>query len=346
MGTSLPEVRDTERQARGWPRVPSARRSLLKTGLRRVLPVAIGLAALTGLVLVVNPRSLAGALSRFSPIVALLVVPLAASWFLLQGARWHVLLRNAGSGLRLADSVLLSVAGQTITAVLPLGDLTRAVFATEAASLEVGAAAATVTVQELTFTLFLVLLATPGMIALHAGIGIVSAVIVGVLAIFAILTVSPLFRMVRRATALLPLPRRVLDQVDELQQETVRLLRRRDTAAWSVLDLARAAVGATVLWLIVQGLEPGAVDWWRAAFVVAVAYVGGAVSFLPGGTGANDASVVGLLVLLGVEPGTAGAAALLQRATFTGLATGLGLSAYLVARRRFTLAGLLAQPAA
>jgi uncharacterized membrane protein YbhN (UPF0104 family) len=334
----LPEI-DSPTRSPGPQARPERRR---RAGLvRRVLPVAIALAALAGLVLVVNPRSLATALGRFNAAVAPLVVLLAVGWFLLQGARWHFLLRVAGSRLRLADSVNLSVAGQTITALLPLGDLTRAVFAADAAGLEIGAAAATVTVQELTFTLFLILLATPGMIALHLGTGIVAAVIAGVLGIFAILTVPPLFRLVRRAAALLPLPRRVLEQVDELQQETVGLLRRPDTAAWSLLDLARAAVGATVLWLIVQGLDPGAITWWKAAFVVAVAYVGGAVSFLPGGTGANDASAVGLLVLLGLDGGTAAAAALLQRVLFTGLATGLGLVAYLVARRRFDLGGLL-----
>lgn len=337
MGTSLQDVRDADR-------APRPRRFPAGRLLRRALPAAVAVAALAGLVLVVKPRSLASALSHFNPLVAPLVVLVTASWFILQGVRWHHLLRVAGSGLRLADSVLLSVAGQTITALLPLGDLTRAVFATEAAGLELGAAAATVTVQELTFTLFLVLLATPGMIALHLGAGIVGAVIAGVLAIFAILTVPPLFAAVRGAAALLPLPRRLLTQVDELQRETVALLRRRDTAAWSLLDLARAAVGASALWLIVQGLDPGALSWWKAAFVVAVAYVGGAVSFLPGGTGANDASAVGLLVLLGLDAGTAVAAALLQRVVFTGLATGLGLIAYVVARRRFALGGLLSHP--
>ena len=339
MGAPLPDADG----ATGRAGHPDARRPRRRWGgpLRRLLPVAVALAALAGLILVVNPRSLATALSRFNAAVAPPVVLLAVGWFLLQGARWHFLLRVAGSGLRLADSVLLSVAGQTITALLPLGDLTRAVFAADAAGLEIGAAAATVTVQELMFTLFLVLLATPGMIDLHLGAGIVGAVIAGVLAIFAILTVPPLFRVVRRAAALLPLPRRVLEQVDELQQETVGLLRRADTAGWSLLDLARAAVGATALWLIVMGLDPGAISWWKAAFVVAVAYVGGAVSFLPGGTGANDASAVGLLVLLGLDGGTAAAAALLQRVLFTGLATGLGFTAYLVARRRFDLGGLL-----
>lgn len=340
MGASLPEV-DRERRHSGRQETPTRTGSRRGGVLRRAVPVAIALAALAGLVLVVNPRSLAAALSRFNAVVAPLVVLLAVGWFVLQGVRWHFLLRVAGSGLRMGDSTLLSIAGQTITALLPLGDLTRAVFAADAAGLEIGAAAATVTVQELTFTLFLVLLATPGMIALHLGTGIVAAVIAGVLGIFAILTVPPLFRIVRRTAALLPLPRRVLAQVDELQLETVGLLRRRDTLGWSLLDLARAAGGATVLWLIVQGLDPGTVSWWKAAFVVAVAYVGGAVSFLPGGTGANDASVVGLLVLLGLDPGTAAAAALLQRVLFTGLAAGLGLAAYLIVRRRFELGGLL-----
>jgi len=310
---------------------------------RRLLPIAIAVGALVGLVLVVNPRALGQALSRFNPIAIPLVVALGVSWFLLQGIRWHFLLRAAGARLRAADSVLLNMAGQIITAILPLGDLTRAIFATEAAGLQVGASAATVTVQELTFILFLVLLATPGMVALHVGTGIVSAVIFGVIMIFAILTVPPLFRLVREATARLRLPHGLLEQVDELQQETVGLLRRSDTLGFSLLDLARALVGATTLWLILQVLEPGAVGWFKAAFVVAVAYVGGALSFLPGGTGASDASVVGLLVLLGLDPGTAAAAALLQRAVFTGLAVSLGLSAYLVERRRFHLGGLLAQ---
>jgi uncharacterized membrane protein YbhN (UPF0104 family) len=311
-----------------------------------VLPVVIGLGALAAVALVVNPRALAVALSRFNPALAPPVVLAAAGWFVLQGVRWHVLLRATGSTLRLADSVLLSVAGQTITALLPLGDLTRAVFASQTANLQFGTAAATVTVQELTFTVYLILLAAPGMAAVHVGTGIIATVVAAVLAIFAILTVPRLFRFGRRAAAVLPVPRRLLAQVDALQRATAGLLRRPDTAGWSLLDLARAVVGATVLWLIVQGLEPGAIGWWMAAFVVAVAYVGGAVSFLPGGTGANDATVVGLLVLLGLDPATAAAAALVQRVVFTGLATGLGLTAYLVARRRLPIGSLLAQPPA
>jgi len=313
--------------------------------LRRALPFVVAVAALTALVLVVDPRALARALARFNPVAVPVILGLTSCWFLLQGLRWHLLLRAAGSTLGAVDSVLLSVAGQVVTAVLPLGDLTRAVFASEAAGVELGTAAATVTVQELTFTLCLVIVAAPGILALRVGAGVAVAVVAGVAAILAILTVPRLYGAVRSAAAWLPLPGRLLDQVDRLQRDSAGLLRRPATLGWSVLDLLRAAVGATVLWLVVQVLEPNAVDWWQAALVVAVAYVGGAVSFLPGGTGANDASVVGLLVLLGLDPGTAAAAALLQRAAFTGLATGLGIAAYLVARRRLPLGRLLPRQA-
>src|SRR5256885_7215278 len=50
----------------------------------------------------------------------------------LQGVRWHYLLADAGAPLRLPDSLLVNAAGQTITAIVPLGDLTRAAFASEA----------------------------------------------------------------------------------------------------------------------------------------------------------------------------------------------------------------------
>lgn len=337
---SVPQVQQM-RPGRPPPPPEVARRSRVGGIVRRLLPVVIAIAALAGLVIAVNPRSLASALQRFNPLLIPLVLALSVGWYLLQGIRWHLLLRSVGSFLRPGDSLLLNMAGQTITAILPLGDLTRAIFAAEAGGIEFGTAAATVTVQELTFILLVVLLATPGMIAQHLGAGAVAAVIAAVLAIFAILVVPQVFAFVRGTTARLPLPGQLLEQLDELHEGTVALLRRRQTLQWSVLDLARAMVSATLLWLIVQGVDPGAVSWFTAALIGSVAYIGGAISMLPGGAGASDATVVGLLVLLGVEPGAAVAAALLQRVAVTGVATGLGLIAYLAARRRLNLGGLL-----
>ena len=78
------------------------------------------------------------------------------------------------------------------------------------------------------------------------------------------------------------------------------------------------------------------------SFVLAASYVAGAVSLIPGGIGAAEASVVGLLVVVGVDPATATAAALLQRIADKGFATLMGFIAYAIARRRFRLSGLTA----
>jgi uncharacterized membrane protein YbhN (UPF0104 family) len=316
------------------------RRRRLRQWVQRVGPGALGLAATVGLVMILDPAHVARALSRFRLALVPAILVLYLLIYLLQGWRWHHLLGEAGVKLRLSDSLLLNAAGQTITALVPLGDLTRALFAAQAGKRDFGHVAATVTVQELTYTLMLLLFALPVLLALHLGVVFVVATGVSMIAIVVILTVSPVFCAVHSVVARIPLLNRLLPAIDELQHETADLLHRPDTLAWSVLDLARAGCSVAVFWLVVQGLAPGSVDWWKAGFILAVSSIGGAVSLIPGGVGANEASVAGLLLLFGVDGGAAGAAALVQRFLMTGVALVLGGSAYVVARRRFALGGV------
>jgi glycosyltransferase 2 family protein len=313
----------------------------MRRAVRRFGPPLLGVTAMAALVVVLNPGQVWRALSRFDVrlLPAILVLYLAV--YALQGARWHILLREAGARLRFRDSLLLNAAGQTITALVPLGDLTRAAFAATASDRDFGSVAATVTVQELTYTLCLVLLALPELLALHLGVGVVAATAAGMAAIVVILTVSPVFCVVHRLIARIPLMDRLLPAIDELQHETAELLHRPETLVWSLLDLARAAAAVAAFWLLVRAVVPGALDWWQAAFALALSSIGGAISLLPGGAGANEATVAGLLIVLGVPGGAAGAVALLQRLLQTGVALLFGIAAYLAIRRRFTLGSLL-----
>lgn len=313
----------------------SARRTLMRWAVPLVL-----LATVAGLVLAVNPRLFVAAIRRF-PLVSLpAVVALMGVFYAAQGVRWHQLLQVAGARLRVRDSLILNMAGQAITAILPLGDLTRAIFASVASGTEFGRVAATVTVQELAYTLILVLSATPVLLELGLGLWAVLAVVAVVATILAILTVQPIFCLVHRIVARTPVLRRFLSQIDGLHQETAELLHRPQTLSWTILDAARAGVAITILWLIVRGLDPGGLGWWQAAFVLAISYVGGAISLVPGGAGANEGSVVGLLLLFHIDPATGAAAALLQRVFTTGLPAIFGWAAYLVARNRFDLGSM------
>ena len=313
----------------------------MRRAVRRFGPPLLGLAAMAGLVLVLNPGHVGRALERFDVRLLPAILALYLAIYGLQGARWHVLLREVGVRLSLRDGMLLNAAGQTITALVPLGDLTRAAFAARAGDRDFGTVAATVTVQELTYTLFLVLLAMPELLALRLGVQVVAITAAGMAVIVVILTVSPVFHVVHQLIARIPLLNLLLPAIDELQQETAQLLHRPETLAWSVLDLARAAASVAAFWLLVQSVAPGILDWWQAAFALALSSIGGALSLLPGGVGANEAGVAGLLIVMGVSAGAAGAIALLQRALQTGVALGFGLGAYLAVRRRFDLGGLL-----
>lgn len=312
----------------------------LPTVLRRIGVGLIGVAATAGVVLYLNPSRVASALRGFplgliAPILALSVLT-----YLLQGLRWHFLLRAVGTRLPLRDTMLLNMAGQTISAIIPLGDLTRAAFASDAANTDFGVVAATVTVQELSYTLLLILAALPAILALGYGLAAAVPVAVGIATIVCVLTISPLFCRMHGLIARIPFLNRLLPAIDELQRETAALLHRVSTLALSILDAARVVVAVTGLWLVLQGLAPGHIGWWQAAFVLALSTVGGAVSLIPGGIGASEASVAALLVFLGVDYGAAGAAAVIQRTLSTGLSLALGASSYAAIHKRLRLAGI------
>lgn len=321
-------------------RVPKPRRYRLPPVVRRSLTALIGLAGIAGVVLFLNPSQVGSALEHFQVWLILPILVLSLVVYVLQGIRWHLLLADVGARLRWRDTLLVNMAGQTITAIVPLGDLTRAAFAASATGIDFGLVAATVTVQELSYTLLLVLSALPAILALGYGLAAVVPVVVGIVTIVVILTVSPVFRRVHKLVAHIPFLNRLLPAIDDLQQETSALLHRPDALALSLLDAVRVAVSVTTFWLILQGLEPGRVGWWQAAFVLALSTIGGAVSLVPGGVGANEASVAALLVFLGFGYGPAGAAAVIQRALVTGLSLVLGASAYAVIHRRLRLGGL------
>jgi glycosyltransferase 2 family protein len=308
--------------------------------VRRALTAVVGLAGIAGVVLFLDPGKIGGALEHFQLALIAPILVLSLLVYVLQGIRWHYLLVDVGTKLRLRDTILISLAGQTITALVPLGDLTRAAFASTADDIDFGVVAATVTVQELSYTLLLMLAALPAILALGYGLAAVIPVAAGIAMLVIILTVSPVFCRVHNVVAHIPFLNKLLPAIDELQHETVMLLHRPDALALSVLDAARVVVAVTTFWLMLEALVPGSIGWWQAAFVLALSTIGGAISLIPGGVGANEATVAALLIFLGFDHGAAGAAAIIQRGLLTGLSLVLGLVSYAFINERLHLGSI------
>jgi uncharacterized membrane protein YbhN (UPF0104 family) len=103
--------------------------------VRRALTAAVGLAGIAGVVLFLNPSRVGSALEHFRLALVAPIVGLSVLANVLQGIRWHNLLADVGTKLRLSDTILVNLAGQTISAIVPLGDLTRAAFASAFAAI-------------------------------------------------------------------------------------------------------------------------------------------------------------------------------------------------------------------
>ena len=309
--------------------------------LKLIGPIMIIGLTLGGLILVADPQAVLRTLLGANLAMLVALAALILIFFTAQGLRWHFLLGQVGARLRPRDSLLLNMAGQSVSALIPLGDLTRAVFASEATGVPVGQVAATVTVQELGYTTLMLIAATPVLLAVRDGVGLVAATAAGLLVIMASLTNDGLYGLLRRGLTSLPIVRRFALTIDELRQRSGQLLRTPATWLGLTLDGLRAIAGISVVWLIAHAFAPGVLGWWQAAFALVLSFVAGAISFVPGGVGATEASLVAVLWLFHVSPPAAVATAALERLAFTGTPAAMGLVCYLIARRRFPIGSLL-----
>lgn len=307
--------------------------------LRSLIPPALGLAAILALVLAIDPASFAVAIRRFNVALLPAIIAVSIGYYVVQGIRWHYLLVDVGIRMRMRDIVLLTLAGQA-TSLLPLGELTRAVLVAEASKGEFGAAVAAETVQELLYMFVLLLFAIPGLLAVPHALGGIVVVILFIVGVLAGLTWCPLYRWLRLAVSKTPLIKRTLHQVDEIHNDLTILMRKPGTIGWSWLSGVQAAAMISTLWLVAQAVAPGQLSWVNAALVFAVSSVAGLLSLIPGGIGAYEGSIIGLLVSFGINPGVAAAIAVLQRLASQGVATGVGFLMYEVARRTLHISGL------
>ena len=307
--------------------------------LRSAVPPLLGVGAILALVLAIDPASFALAIRRFDLALLPAIVAVSIGYYVVQGVRWHYLLIDVGIRMRMRDVVLLTLAGQA-TSLLPLGELTRAVLVAQAAKAEFGAAVAAETVQELLYMFVLILFAVPGLLAIPHALGGIIVVILFIAGILGGLTWCPLYRWLRLAVSKTPLVKRALHQVDEIHNDLTILMRKPGTLGWSWLSAVQAAAMISTLWLVAQAVAPGQLTWVNAALVFAVSSVAGLLSLIPGGIGAYEGSIIGLLVSLGINPGVAAAIAVLQRLSSQGIATAVGFISYAVARRTLHITGL------
>jgi uncharacterized membrane protein YbhN (UPF0104 family) len=309
----------------------SAWKSLVARHLYTYLALVCGLVVVLGAVFARG--ALAQALGRLQPEWLLAALGLSLLNYLLRFTKWARMLADCGIHVAPLPNARLYFASLAMV-VTPgrLGELYKLVFLRRLHGIETRRSLAPLVMERITDALAVLLLILPRLVGGFGGLG---AVLAGALVCVGIggLLARPGWPR-RAATQLERLPglrRRGAEIESALKHQRV-LLTPRPLSTALLLSLVAWWAECWGLLCILRGLgvslSPVETTW-----IYAAATLLGNLTFLPGGLGFTEVSLVALLGRVGVDSATGLAATVLVRAATLWFAVLLGLSVSLVFRR-------------
>lgn len=301
---------------------------------RFVWGLVFGFLVMLGLLLLGDLRQVGKALQTFHWAYFPAALLLTLFNYTLRFFKFHYYLgqvgvRLGGRGFPLRQSARLFVAGFPL-AVTPAkaGEALKAVWLQRAAGLPVARGVAVVLAERLSDGLAVLVLASVGVIAYPRywpAFLLLLALLGGTVLV---LQVRPLAYWVLDIGERLPVIKKIVPALHQFYDGSYRLFRPGPAllaVGLGTLSWLGEGIGFYLI-LLGLGLAPGWELVSLAVFILAFSTLVGAVSSLPGGLGAAEASIAGMLVLLGnVSAETAAAATLLIRFATLWLGVSLGL---------------------
>ncbi len=309
-------------------------------------PLALGLLfgflVLLVLALIGDLRQVSGRLLSFNWALFPLVLGLTLFNYILRFFKWHYYLGQVGvRDLPLAESAKLFVAGFPL-AVTPgkVGEALKGVWVNRATGVPVARGIAVVVAERISDGLAVLALSTLGVIAYPRYWPAFAFFLAALLAVIVVSQIRPLALALLDFGERLPLTRRLAHPLREFYEGSFALFRPKSTllaVSLGTVSWLGEGVGFYLI-LLGLGLAPSLELLGIAVFVLSFSIVVGAASALPGGLGAAEASIAGMLILLtGMEAGEAAAATLLIRFATLWFSVVLGLGAWALYRRQLLL---------
>ena len=307
-----------------------------------ILGVVFGIIVLVALSLFADIRTLPDTLARFRWELLPLIVGLTLLNYGLRFVKWQYYLRLLDvRGLSARDSLGIFLSGMTM-AMTPgkVGELLKSYMVRQATGTPISASAPIVAAERLTDGLAMVGLAAIGLIVYPFGWQALLAFLVASLAVVVVIQNRALVHRLLAWAERLPGAGRVAHHAYTMYDSTYLLLRWRSLAVAVGLGLISWSGECVAFYVVLVGLglPPDLTLLLQATFILAMATLVGSVSMLPGGLGAADASVTGLLLLLvtaaPMSQPVAVAATLLIRFATLWFGVLLGVAALLLFGRR------------
>ncbi len=253
--------------------------------------------------------------------------------YLLRGVKFHYYLRQIGARLPMRTSFLIFVAGFPL-AVTPgkAGEALKGVWIEQQSDIPAARGVAVVLAERISDGLAVLLLSTLGVIAYPRYWPAFALILTLLLGVILVSQIRPLAEALLDFGERLPLVSRFVHHLREFYEGSFTLFRPQATLLAVALGVVSWLGEGVGFYLILRGLglPAGGQTLSIAVFTLSFSTVVGAASALPGGLGAAEASIAGMLVLLlGVPQGQAAAATLLIRFATLWFGVGLGLLVWL-----------------
>ena len=297
---------------------------------RIVWGIVIGVVVYAGVGLAVDAGALADHLAGFPWRVFGLALGLVAINYAIRFGKWQFYLRLLGVEVPVLESLTVFLAGLSM-AVTPgkLGEVLKSVLLRESRGVPAARTAPVVLAERVTDLFGLVLLGGFGVAAFDYGRWAFVLVVVALGAGIAVVQRPRLVGWILDRLERVPGAGRLRPKIEEAYASTRAVL------GWKALLVATAlsALGWSMEGLafyhILGALDGHGVTIDLAFFVFAVTTLLGALSFLPGGLGVTEGSMIGVLVVFGVfaEEAQATAATYLIRFATLWFAVVVGLIA-------------------
>jgi uncharacterized protein (TIRG00374 family) len=312
--------------------------------------VAAGVAVYIGFTIWADAGRVGAALAAFRWRWAAVACLLAAGNYLVRFGRWQYYLRVLGLEVAPRDSLLVFLAGFSLT-VTPgkLGEAVKAFLLRASHGFPATRTAPIVIAERVTDLLALLLLALVGVFDFDVDRRFLVAGAVVVLGGVLVVSIEPLAELALAVAARLPGLRRAAPKLREMHASTAALLHPRPLVLATAISTASWFLECLAFWVVVRGFPGAGLDLRAGTFIYASMTVAGALSFLPGGLGVTEAGMLALLVRFGtgLDRGQAAAATFVSRAATLWFAVALGLPALvLYARRKHVAVGQVADLAA
>jgi uncharacterized protein (TIRG00374 family) len=305
---------------------------------RLIWGLLFGFLVVLGLTLLSDLKAVSQQIFEFQWALYPVVLALTLFNYLLRGFKFHYYLRQIGANsISIKESFRIFVAGFPL-AVTPgkVGEALKGVWIHHKdPEVTIARGVSVVVAERISDGLAVLLLSTLGVIAYPQYWPAFVAVLVILLGIIIVSQIRPLALALLDLAAKIPLVKRFAPSLREFYEGSFALFNPGVTLIATGLGLVSWLGEGVGFYLILLGL--GVPPSWEvfaiAVFVLSFSTVVGAVSALPGGLGAAEASISGMLILLlGLDAGTAAAATLLIRFATLWFGVGLGLIVWAFSR--------------